>query len=183
MTDQSTTKQQLKLLLKDVSEVFCLSVDQVLERSNTRRICGARHAFCYLAQELFGATSIAIGRFIDRDHTTVLGAISRCSALVEHDTGYFQKVERVARKIELRHRLGTKFEVDDRSKELSAICCPMCHAHDRFQISNDFSVYACGNCGLHLPADEFRRACTSFEQMMATLDPKKLADEEALLCQ
>lgn len=66
-------------ILRAVAETYDVSVEDIRGGARTRDLVTPRHIFCYLARELLSEnfSLTAIGRFLGRDHTTVLHAVAR----------------------------------------------------------------------------------------------------------
>jgi len=65
---------ELKLydILREVSEVSGVNIDEILSLSRKEKICIARQMFCYIATENKKWTQKQIGAAIRRDHSTVI---------------------------------------------------------------------------------------------------------------
>ena len=62
----------LKLIADRVCRFHGVSLDELRGKNRKRRFVLARQCFCYWARQLTEAHYPHIGRFLDRDHTTVL---------------------------------------------------------------------------------------------------------------
>lgn len=57
-----------------VSRVSLITPEAIMSRSRLRRIVEARHCVCVIARQEANRSYPAIGRVLDRDHTTILHA-------------------------------------------------------------------------------------------------------------
>lgn len=81
--------KQIGRIVQFASVAFGVSDGAILGPTRSERICKARFAIAWVAQEGFGLSSVAIGRALgDRDHSTVLAAIKRANAWREADPDY-----------------------------------------------------------------------------------------------
>lgn len=65
----------LRHLLRAVADKHGITVAEIMSGERWKHIVLARHEFCYLARVEIGRSLPAIGRFIHRDHSTVLHAV------------------------------------------------------------------------------------------------------------
>jgi chromosomal replication initiation ATPase DnaA len=79
---KSTTTDELTALLAKVSDACGVSVDAIRGDSTARTIAFARQTYMFIALER-GFSSVEIGRFLGRDHTTVLHGAGKIRAMVE----------------------------------------------------------------------------------------------------
>ena len=77
-----------------VCETYCVTPDQINQRSRIANHVLPRQVFCYLARQLTGASITQIGNFIGgRDHTTVMKAINRTADKMKNDPYLREQVE------------------------------------------------------------------------------------------
>jgi chromosomal replication initiator protein len=89
-----------KLILDATAEMFGLSVDDLRGKSRSRPLVTARQIAMYVLRELTDFSYPAIGReFGDRDHTTVMHAVSKIGKLMAERRATYEQVT------ELLHRL------------------------------------------------------------------------------
>ena len=75
-----------KLILEATAEMFGLTVEDLRGKSRSRPLVTARQIAMYVLREMTDFSYPAIGReFGDRDHTTVMHAVSRVAELMERD--------------------------------------------------------------------------------------------------
>lgn len=97
-------------IIRHTANVFGVTIDEIKGRSRRRYILRARQAAVFLAFELSGQSSPAIGRsFGGRDHSTILHT---CKVVPE----FAKREERFAKNIEMVRRLiarqGKAFKVE-----------------------------------------------------------------------
>jgi hypothetical protein len=92
---------QLSAILRTVAVKFEVSMDEILSPTRLRPVVYARHAYCYIAAKLLNAghdnasfVSLQnIGRFINRDHTTVIHSSQKAAPdLIETDKKFSEVV-------------------------------------------------------------------------------------------
>lgn len=84
---------------------FGITTHRITARDKTRPVSDARAVVCY-AGHLLGMSASSIGRYLDRDHTTVLHAIGRA--------GGDPKLRRIATHLVAPHR------ADDQAEDLAS---------------------------------------------------------------
>ena len=75
--NRNAEHHDLEVILKSVSSVTGIIPQDILGRNRQRNISVARHLFCYLAYNQNGFTLTSIGRFLVKDHSTVLNSIRK----------------------------------------------------------------------------------------------------------
>ena len=100
---QSYTKHQpmaaitLERIRDRVCEVFGVSADEIASKSRLQIHVRARHALCVVARRLTPVSLVAIGDFINRDHTTIIHAVKKGEELSSYDPAFGEKVGAVLR--------------------------------------------------------------------------------------
>jgi hypothetical protein len=82
------TNQKLSAILRTVAVKHTVSVEDIISMTRKRDIAYARHVYCYIAVKLLneekgGATFVSlqsIGKFINRDHATVMHSARHAAA-------------------------------------------------------------------------------------------------------
>ena len=96
--DRRVTIQEIQ---KRVSEHWNIRVAEMSSARRSRNIARPRQVAMYLAKQLTSKSLPDIGRhFGDRDHTTVMHAVSRVTALMTTDAGFAEDVELLRRMLE-----------------------------------------------------------------------------------
>jgi len=80
-------------LLRTVAAISNFSVGQIKSPSRERNLCCARQAYFYLAHRHTKSSFPAIGKIMDRDHSTVFHGIQRVMANPEKYIEIIGKVE------------------------------------------------------------------------------------------
>ncbi|MDQ4069225.1 MAG: chromosomal replication initiator protein DnaA, partial [Actinomycetota bacterium] len=82
-----------KLILEATAEMFGLSVDDLRGKSRSRPLVTARQIAMYVLREVTDFSYPAIGReFGDRDHTTVMHAVTKISKLMAERRAIYEQV-------------------------------------------------------------------------------------------
>ncbi len=76
--DQPVTRKQI---VDAIASEFGVPAEQIMSRSRTYWIATARQTAMWAIRQRIGLSSVAIGDFFNRDHSTVLHALR----IVEHD--------------------------------------------------------------------------------------------------
>jgi chromosomal replication initiator protein len=96
--DRRVTIQEIQ---KRVAEHWNIRVSEMSSARRSRNIARPRQVAMYLAKQLTSKSLPDIGRhFGDRDHTTVMHAVSRVTALISTDTAFAEDVELLRRMLE-----------------------------------------------------------------------------------
>ena len=104
-----------KVVLEATADMFGLTVDELCGKSRSRPLVTARQVAMYVLREMTDFSYPAIGRaFGDRDHTTVMHAVSKISDLMRERRTIYEQVT------ELMHRIRT----DGRSLDARPVDAP-----------------------------------------------------------
>jgi len=96
--DRRVTIQEIQ---KKVAEHWNIRVSEMSSARRSRNIARPRQVAMYLAKQLTSKSLPDIGRhFGDRDHTTVMHAVSRVTALMAADAAFAEDVELLRRMLE-----------------------------------------------------------------------------------
>lgn len=82
-------RPSLRLIMGRIAHAFGLHPNDIIGVNRNRRISFARQAFCYWARRMTGKSIVAIGRYVARNHSTVLRSIGE----------YTQKREEMGRHV------------------------------------------------------------------------------------
>lgn len=89
--DRRVTVEQIQ---KTVAEHFSIRASDMASAWRARAVVRPRQVAMYLAKQLTGRSLPDIGRrFGNRDHTTVMHAVTRVTELMEHDHDFAEEVE------------------------------------------------------------------------------------------
>jgi chromosomal replication initiator protein len=96
--DRKVTIQEIQ---KRVSDHYNIRVAEMSSARRARNIARPRQVAMYLAKQLTSKSLPDIGRhFGDRDHTTVMHAVSRVTELMSQDAAFGEDVELLRRMLE-----------------------------------------------------------------------------------
>lgn len=94
-----------KITLNQILTEICYEFEYSrIDISSSRKpadLALARQAFCYVAKELTLCSLTQIGKFISRDHTTVLHAIKRAKEQMLADVEYREKINLIIHYLKL----------------------------------------------------------------------------------
>ena len=91
-----------KVVIEATADMFGLTIDELCGKSRSRPLVTARQVAMYVLREMTDFSYPAIGRaFGDRDHTTVMHAVSKISDLMRERRTIYEQVT------ELMHRIRT----------------------------------------------------------------------------
>ena len=103
---QRAVPQLASRVLASISAVFGVDVEMLSGPDRSRDVTRARHAAMYLMREELDMSLSEVGRHLGRrDHTTVMHAVARISALRQDDANLGQMIEEVSRSLRS-HREG-----------------------------------------------------------------------------
>jgi chromosomal replication initiation ATPase DnaA len=68
---------ELTTVLEAVSSATEIIPHDILAHNRKRTISTARHLFCYVAYKHYGYCLTVIGRFLNKDHSTVINSVNR----------------------------------------------------------------------------------------------------------
>jgi chromosomal replication initiator protein len=92
---------------KRVAEHWSIRVTEMSSARRSRNIARPRQVAMYLSKQLTEKSLLDIGRhFGDRDHTTVMHAIARVTALIETDAAFAEDIEMLRRLLEAQPKIG-----------------------------------------------------------------------------
>ena len=88
------------MILEKVSERYGFTVEEITGKSRRRPLVTARQVAMYVVRELTELSYPAIGRvFGDRDHTTVMPAVSKIEALMAERKAIFHQVQALVQEL------------------------------------------------------------------------------------
>jgi chromosomal replication initiation ATPase DnaA len=101
---EKPTLYAVKTLIKAVCETFIVDEDMLLSKRRMGFVVSARNALYYLGYRNTSHTTVSLGNFLGRDHTTILHGLKNCKAMMERNNNYAYKVEQA-------HLLAIKYEI------------------------------------------------------------------------
>jgi chromosomal replication initiation ATPase DnaA len=70
-----------------ICEIFSITSEEIRSKSRKERIKDARHFFCYYLKTTLGLGPVAIGRIVNKDHTSAIHSCRTIENLLSiHDT-------------------------------------------------------------------------------------------------
>lgn len=85
LTEEDIEYVALTSVIEAVSEKFQIPKREIMSHARQQRLARARFAICYLGWLFTKRSFPSIGRFMGRDHTTILHGRNRAIELIRHD--------------------------------------------------------------------------------------------------
>lgn len=89
---------ELKRILEAVSEVTLISENDIISKNRLQEMAFARHLYCYFACEKTRNSLKSIGKFINRDHATVIHGNKK----ILHELEYYPEVKHIVKRIDFK---------------------------------------------------------------------------------
>lgn len=89
---------ELNEILKAVSEVTNISVQDILSKSRLKETVFARHLYCYFSCEKTRYSLKSIGKLINRDHASVIHGNKR----IIYELEYYPEVKHIIKRIDFK---------------------------------------------------------------------------------
>lgn len=100
LPDDGEEKVSIQKIVKEVSKFFSIPINDILSAKRNKFISHARQLAMFLARELTSSSLPRIGKAIgDRDHTTVIYAVSKISKLLPKDKNVYMQVQEITNRI------------------------------------------------------------------------------------
>jgi chromosomal replication initiator protein len=100
LPDDGEEKVSIQKIVKEVSKFFSIPINDILSAKRNKFISHARQLAMFLARELTSSSLPQIGKAIgDRDHTTVIYAVSKISKLLPKDKNVYMQVSEITNRI------------------------------------------------------------------------------------
>jgi len=100
LPDDIEHRTSIQSIIKEVSKYFSIPINDILSAKRSKFISHARQLAMYLSRELTSSSLPSIGRaFGDRDHSTVIYAISKISGLINTDKNVYIQIQEITNKI------------------------------------------------------------------------------------
>lgn len=97
-------QERSEIILDTVSRVFEVHYKDILGKRRVHEYAEPRHAFVYLYNLMCPRVSLsAIGRQLNRNHSTIISSLRRCEDLMDCDENYRDRVTRCIREIQEKH--------------------------------------------------------------------------------
>ena len=84
---------------RKVSEFFGLKLADMRARRRTKAVAFPRQIAMYFARQLTNASLTEVGRAFDKDHTTVLHAVTKVETLIRQDAKFKKTVDTLAESV------------------------------------------------------------------------------------
>jgi chromosomal replication initiator protein len=105
--DTATTEITVGLVMGETASYFGLTLDDLCSTSRTRQLVTARQIAMYLTRELTDLSLPKIGQaFGGRDHTTVIHANNKITALMQERPAIYEQVQELTSRIKTAARVG-----------------------------------------------------------------------------
>ena len=90
----------IQKIIKEVSRFFSIPISDILSTKRNKFISHARQLAMYLSRELTSSSLPRIGKAVGhRDHTTVIYAVSKISALINKDKTVYMQIQEITNRI------------------------------------------------------------------------------------
>ena len=94
--EESSRKVTLNDILNKVSEMYNISIEDIISKSRQSKIVMPRFVAMYLTRKLTDMTVSDIGKqFGDRDHSTVLNAINKVEQEIANDVDFKEHIDEI----------------------------------------------------------------------------------------
>jgi len=90
---------KMRVILNKVSNYFEVSEDKILDQNRAQRVKEARFVFSYLSRRYTDASLPTIGRFIKKDHSSIIHQVKAVSNWIETDTRFRIKYNGIERRV------------------------------------------------------------------------------------
>ncbi|MCA1713545.1 MAG: chromosomal replication initiator protein DnaA, partial [Actinobacteria bacterium] len=97
--DQSGREINVTLIQDEVARFFDITVEDLCSTSRSRQLVTARQIAMYLVRELTDLSLPRIGRAFNRDHTTVMHARDKITALMKERRAIYEQVQELTTRI------------------------------------------------------------------------------------
>ncbi|GAH91612.1 unnamed protein product, partial [marine sediment metagenome] len=100
LPDDKEHKTSILTIIKEVSKYFSIPINDILSAKRNKFISHARQLAMYLSRDLTSSSLPRIGKsFGDRDHSTVIYAISKIADLIKTDRDVYRQIQEITNKI------------------------------------------------------------------------------------
>lgn len=90
-------KHQWSDVMRCVCQVFNLTPDDIYSPIRTQQIIYARHTFNHICRTRLNMSLEAIGRIINRDHSTIIHSVRQTNDLIEYDKQFDKTYKQTTR--------------------------------------------------------------------------------------
>ncbi|MCL4377654.1 MAG: chromosomal replication initiator protein DnaA [Actinobacteria bacterium] len=100
MPDDKDYKVSIQKIIKEVSKYFSIPINTLISSKRSQLIAHARQIAMFLCRELTSDSLPTIGKaFGNRDHTTVIYAITKINELITKDKDVYKQVQEITNKV------------------------------------------------------------------------------------
>jgi chromosomal replication initiator protein len=100
LPDDKEHKTSIQTIIKEVSRYFSIPINDIISTKRNKFISHARQLAMYLSRELTSSSLPRIGKsFGNRDHSTVIYAISKVADLINKDKSVYLQIREITSKI------------------------------------------------------------------------------------
>jgi len=102
LPDDREHKISIQTIIKEVSKYFSIPINDIMGAKRNKFISHARQLAMYLSRELTSSSLPRIGKsFGNRDHSTVIYAVSKVSDLINTDKNVYVQIQEITNKIKM----------------------------------------------------------------------------------
>lgn len=100
ITDDKDYRVSSQKIVREVSRYFSIPINTIVSSKRSQYVAHARQIAMYLCRELTSDSLPAIGRvFGNRDHATVIYAISRINSRISKESDVYKQVQELTGRI------------------------------------------------------------------------------------
>lgn len=100
LPEDGDQKTSIQSIIKEVSKYFSIPINDIVGSKRNKFISHARQLAMYLSRELTSSSLPRIGKsFGNRDHSTVIYAISKIADLIKTDRNVYMQIQEITNKI------------------------------------------------------------------------------------
>ena len=100
LPEDKDNKISTQKIIKEVSKYFSIPIHTIISEKRSHLISHARHIGMFLSRELTSSSLPKIGKsFGNRDHATVIYAVSKISNLISKDREVYKQVQEITNNV------------------------------------------------------------------------------------
>ncbi len=132
-----TKENEIQILLKLIAEKTGYSLEDLQGHSRKREIVHVRRAFFAIARKLLGLSFQKIGDIVNRDHTTVLYALTRHNAEIDVYPDYSSIYHKLHKSLEVLFIARTAYNADYMQNQIDILITQRDLLNDRIEEYRD----------------------------------------------
>lgn len=105
MTDTTTLPPVWRRLIAIVAAEYRVDPELIRSRSRIREVIPPRQTMMWIGHRVMGRSLNQVGRYLDRDHSTVLHAVREIDAQRATDAGLVARIDRIVAALATEHPL------------------------------------------------------------------------------